>query len=133
MATNARVAALLLLVSILAAMAWLATATVASAVAVESPVPTTSAAPAAAEPTPTLTPAPTATPVPVFTDFYRNTTEGFSLTLPPGWLAEETGELTPALVIEKPQGPEFVYADVWVFRLLEPQPAQEWLMNEVVG
>ena len=128
--TNARVAALLLLVSIPAAMAWLATATAASAVAVGSPAPVTSTAPAG-EPTPTPTPTPT--PVPTFTHSYRNTTEGFSLTLPPGWVAEETGERTPALLIEKPQGPEFVYADVWVFRLLEPQPAQEWLMNEVAG
>ena len=78
----------------------------------------------AATPTPTSTPA-------LFTGVYRNTTHGFSMTLPEGWVAIETGELFLAVSVEGPAGSEFVVAEVFVFGLEDPQLAAQWLMGEV--
>ena len=97
----------------------------------------TSAAPASAQisttPVPTPTPTTTPTPIPAFTDLYRNTTEGFSLTLPAGWVAEETGGRTPALRVRNPPGDEYLLAEVYGYRLLDPPPVGEWLMGQVAS
>ena len=66
-----------------------------------------------------------------FTGVYGNTTEGFSLTLPQGWAAQETGEKDPALLIQNPFEP--LEAQVFVFRLLDPEPVEEWLMRQVAS
>ena len=92
-----------------------------------SPAPGTSAGPLQQQ---AATPAPTSTPS-LFTGVYRNTIHGFSMTLPEGWVAIETGELLPAVSVEGPAGSEFVVAEVFVFDLGDPQPAAQWLMGKV--
>ena len=107
----------------------LAIVAVATATAVWGLAPITLAAPA----NPQVAPTPAPTPLPTFTDFYRNTTEGFSLSLPAGWVAQETGGRNPALTVDTPPGAGFVLAEVSVFRLPDPRPAQELLMDQVAG
>ena len=94
---------------------------------------TTSAAPDIPAAATTPTPTPTPTPLPTFTDLYRNTTEGFSVSLPAGWVAQETGKRTPALTVETPPGADYLLAEVWVFPLLDPRPAQGWLLDQVAS
>ena len=84
----------------------LAIAAVTTAAAVWGLAPVTSAAPANTQVVPTPTPTPT--PLPTFTDFYRSTTEGFSLSLPAGWVAQETGGRIPALTVETPPGAAYL-------------------------
>ena len=107
----------------------LAIVAVATAAAMWGLAPIASAAQANAQ----VAPTPTPTPLPTFTDFYRNTTEGFSLSLPAGWVAKETGARIPALTVESPPGADFLLAEVYVFRLPDPQLAQEWLTDQVAG
>lgn len=59
-----------------------------------------------------LASATTPTPVPTYTNLYRNTDEGFSISLPPGWIAHETGGRTPVLTAEVTQGASFLLAEV---------------------
>ena len=111
----------------------LAIVAVATTAAVWTFAPATSAAPADPQVALTPTPTPTPTPMPTFTGLYRNTTEGFSLSLPAEWVAQETGRRTPALTVVTIPGDDFLLAEVWVFRLVDPQPAQEWLAALVDG
>ncbi|MCI0828229.1 MAG: peptide ABC transporter substrate-binding protein [Chloroflexi bacterium] len=81
--------------------------------------------------TSTPIPTPTPGPPPTFTGVYRNTTEGFSLVLPQGWEGQETGDRAPTLVIQNPS--QTLDAEIWIFPLLDPQPAEEWLREAVAG
>ncbi len=83
--------------------------------------------------TPTAIPTPPPTPTPVLVSgLYRNAEDGYSFTAPDGWAFLETGAKTPALTLEEPGGPDLV-VDVWVFRLTETQPVDDWLMGLVAG
>src|SRR3990170_9066519 len=65
-------------------------------------VPSPTASPAPTTPPPTATPAvPSPTPTPE-KGFYRNPTYGFSLSFPPEWDKEETGQTSPIIRITAP-------------------------------
>ena len=78
-------------------------------------------------------PTATSTPVTVPADLYRNAAEGFSLILPAGWEAWETGRRVPTVEIRHSEKDVYVAGQVLVYRLLEPVPVQKWLMDEVIS
>jgi len=60
---------------------------------------------------------------------YTNSAHGFSLNLPEGWDAVETGELTPVLHAETPVGEPLIYAYVYLERIYESTTAKEWALD----
>ena len=88
--------------------------------------------PAAAAPPQQATATPTPTPS-SFTDLYRNTTEGFTMTLPTGWVAQETGATMPLITVANPLGTKSLAGWVYVDRLSDLERADEWLRDKVTG
>ena len=60
------------------------------------------------------------------TGFYRNTTEGFSVILPEGWVGEERDNSRPLLKISAPSSNTSLAGQLWVFRSSEDTSAKEW-------
>ena len=60
------------------------------------------------------------------TGLYRNTTEGFSVTLPEGWVGEEQDNSRPLLMISAPSSDISLTGQLWVFRSSEDTSAEEW-------
>ena len=56
--------------------------------------------------------------------FYRNTTEGFSLRLPVGWVGHENEDNYPLLSIETQGRTHPAFADVWVYPRTDGAPAE---------
>ena len=64
--------------------------------------------------------------------FYRNTTEGFSVLLPDGWVGQENEDTFPLLTIGAEEEGPFVSAQLWVFRRLDDRSAESWLDAQLV-
>ena len=58
---------------------------------------------------------------------YRNTTEGFSIFLPRGWVGQENENNFPLLSAETRGGSLPILAEVWVYRRLDDKSAKSWL------
>ena len=58
---------------------------------------------------------------------YRNTTEGFSIRLPGGWVGQENENNFPLLSIEPRERSSPIIADVWVYRRQDDRTAESWL------
>ena len=58
---------------------------------------------------------------------YRNTTEGFSIRLPRGWVGQENENNFPLLSIEPRERSSPIIADVWVYRRQDDRTAESWL------
>ena len=58
---------------------------------------------------------------------YRNTTEGFSIRLPRGWVGQENENNFPLLSIEPRESSSPIIADVWVYRRQDDKTAETWL------
>ncbi len=67
------------------------------------------------------------------TGLYRNTTEGFTLTLPEGWVGEEQDNSRPLLRISAPSLNIGLAGQVWVFRSLDDTSAEEWGNSQIEG
>ena len=59
--------------------------------------------------------------------FYRNTTEGFSLHLPEGWVGQENEDYFPLLSVETDDTAYPAFADVWVHPRMDDISAESWL------
>ena len=78
-----------------------------------------------------IPPTPTPSPVPTFTEQYVDPFEGFSVTLPEGWVAHETGVRAPTLEADVQETDVHLKAEVSVYRLEQPEPVEEWLSGQV--
>ena len=63
---------------------------------------------------------------------YRNTTEGFSVLLPDGWIGEELEDTFPLLSIDGEEQGLAVNAQVWIFPRGEDVTAQSWIDAQFV-
>lgn len=63
----------------------------------------------------------------VVAGLYRNTTEGFSLTLPDGWVGQENEDTFPLLSIQAGEEGPPASAQVWIFRRFDDASAEAWL------
>ncbi|MCE2465465.1 MAG: peptide ABC transporter substrate-binding protein [Dehalococcoidia bacterium] len=64
---------------------------------------------------------------------YRNTTEGFSVTLPEGWVGEEREDSRPLLLISAPSVNSGVGGQLWMFRSSEDTSAEEWGNGQIAN
>ena len=62
-----------------------------------------------------------------FVGLYRNTTEGFSIRLPPGWVGQENETNFPLISIEPRERNSPIIADVWVYGRQDDRTAESWL------
>ena len=69
----------------------------------------------------------------VATGYHENTTEGFSLTFPPGWDGMETGEQFPFLEVLSPFGEPQVFAGVQLYRSFENTSAKDEALSRSQG
>lgn len=60
------------------------------------------------------------------TGLYRNTTEGFTVNLPEGWVGQEREDSRPLLIISAPSLNMGLGGQVWVSRSLEDTSAEDW-------
>ncbi len=67
------------------------------------------------------------------TGLYRNTTEGFSVTLPAGWVGQEREDSRPLLLISAPSSNIGLAGQVWVIRSLEDTLAEDWGNSQIAG
>ena len=67
------------------------------------------------------------------TGLYRNTTEGFAVTLPEGWVGEEQDTSRPLLRISAPSLNIGISGQVWVFRSLDDTSAEDWGNSQIEG
>ncbi len=67
------------------------------------------------------------------TGLYRNTTEGFTLTLPEGWVAQEREDSRPLLVIDAPSSNVSLVGQLYVFRSNEDTSAEEWSNGQIAN
>lgn len=65
--------------------------------------------------------------------FYRNTTEGFSLRLPVGWVGHENEDNYPLLSIETQGRTHPAFADVWVYPRTDGAPAESWYNSQIIN
>ena len=65
------------------------------------------------------------------TGLYRNTTEGFSITLPDGWVAQEREDTRPLLSIENAGGFVPGWAYLWILPRADDASAEEWLNRQI--
>ncbi len=87
---------------------------------------------ALAWPAPAPTPAPQEQPS-VIVGFYENTTEGFSVVLPEGWVGQENEDNFPLLEIQSGEEDTPVSARVWVIPLSDNSSAQSWIEDQLAG
>ena len=52
---------------------------------------------------------------------------------PQGWSADETGGRAPIVIAQTPEEAPFLFAPVYVFRLLDSETAEEWVTGEVTS
>ena len=64
---------------------------------------------------------------------YENTTEGFSVMLPEGWVGRENEDNFPLLLIDDGTGDSPVTAQVWVVPLADNLTAEAWLEAQIGG
>ncbi len=64
--------------------------------------------------------------------FYRNTTEGFSVRLPTGWVGRENEDNFPLLSIQTEGTTYPAFADVWVYQRMDDTSAESWLNSQVI-
>ena len=68
---------------------------------------------------------------------YENTSEGFSVVLPDGWVGQENEDNFPLLSIlggeEDAEGDSPVRGQVWVIPRGDDSPAQAWLEGQLAG
>ena len=64
--------------------------------------------------------------------FYRNTTEGFSIRLPQGWLGQENDNNFPLLSVETKSETYPAYADVWVYLRVGDVSAEAWFNSQIM-
>ena len=62
--------------------------------------------------------------------FYRNTTQGFSIRLPHGWVGQENEDNFPLLSAETKGTTHPVLADVWVYPLVDDISAESWFDSQ---
>ena len=62
---------------------------------------------------------------------YRNTTEGFSIVIPNGWIGELNEEDSPLLFLEGWEEDTPVFGEVRVFPLQDDTPAEDWLSWQI--
>ena len=71
------------------------------------------------------------------TGLYENTTEGFSVVLPEGWVGEEREDNFPLLAImggeEDEEGTFQVRGQLWVIPRGDDSPAQAWMEGQLAG
>ncbi len=65
------------------------------------------------------------------TGLYRNTAEGFSITLPDGWVGQEREDTRPLLSIENAGGFVPGWAYVWILPRADDASAEEWLNRQI--
>ena len=65
-----------------------------------------------------------------FVGLYRNTTEGFSILLPDGWVGQELENTFPLLSVNGEEQGEAVNAQVWIFPRGENVTAQSWMDDQ---
>ena len=58
---------------------------------------------------------------------YRNTTEGFSIRLPDGWVGQENEDNFPLLSVEPNGRSSPIIAGVWVYRRMDDRSVESWL------
>ena len=63
---------------------------------------------------------------------YRNTSEGFSILLPNGWVGQENENNFPLLSVDPTGGSHPILAEVWVYRRPEDRSAESWLDAQLV-
>ena len=63
--------------------------------------------------------------------FYRNTTEGFSIRLPTGWVGRENDDNFPLLSIEATGTSYPAFADVWIYPLSDDTSAESWFNAQI--
>ena len=64
--------------------------------------------------------------------FYRNTTEGFSVRLPEGWVGHENEDNYPLLSIQTRGGTHPAFADVWVYPRTDDTSAESWYNSQII-
>ena len=65
------------------------------------------------------------------TGFYENTTEGFSVVIPEGWIGRVNDDNFPLLSIEDIDGNPRVFAELWIFALREDHSAEVWMNAQI--
>ena len=78
-----------------------------------------------APPTQAFTPTPTSA-----SGLYRDTNEGFSITLPPGWVGTRNEKPRVLTAYDSQSSPTVIY-DIWVFRTSTVEDAADWLAGEL--
>ena len=68
---------------------------------------------------------------PPITGLYENTTEGFSVTLPEGWVGHENETKTPLLSIETMEDFPQADAQLWIFTLSDDSSAEAWADGQI--
>ena len=66
------------------------------------------------------------------TGLYENTTEGFSVVLPEGWVGQENETNLPLLSIEAQEGDPAVFSQVWIFPLNDESSAEAWADDQIL-
>ena len=61
---------------------------------------------------------------------YRNTTEGFSILLPAGWVGQENEDNFPLLSIETTSATHPAFADIWVYPRADDASAESWFTSQ---
>ena len=62
--------------------------------------------------------------------FYRNTTEGFSINLPAGWVGQENDDNFPLLSVETKDATYPVFAVIWVYPRVDNASAESWFTSQ---
>ena len=62
--------------------------------------------------------------------FYRNTSEGFSIHLPNGWVGQENEDNYPLLSLDAKDTTYPAFADVWVHSLVDEISAESWFNSQ---
>ena len=68
---------------------------------------------------------------PPITGLYENTTEGFSILLPNGWIGHENETKTPLLSIETAEDVPQANAQLWIFTLSDDSSAEAWADGQI--
>ena len=66
------------------------------------------------------------------TGFYHNTTQGFSIRLPEGWVGQENEDTYPLLAIESENRDLPVVAEMWVYDRQGSNSAKTWLDDQIL-
>lgn len=62
--------------------------------------------------------------------FYRNTTEGFSIRLPAGWVGQENDDNFPLLSVETKNATNPAFADIWIYPRVDNASAESWFTSQ---